>query len=133
MYLSRIKMAPGVVLSTSPFDNVTRTRLTQWRHVIQSVLHSHSKPTQFVDSTCTNAEEISTSSCKNPMVIEWDGHVKTGDKVQFRWGQRTTDSCQTLVRLTGINGHATSQTNRHGAIDFTHWNTNINHNVEIKP
>jgi hypothetical protein len=39
-------MAPGVVLSTNPFDPevpVTRTRLAAWSHMIHSVLHEQNK------------------------------------------------------------------------------------------
>ena len=96
------QMAPGVVLSTSPFSNqgVTRSRILNWPHNMKSILHSRPPLNEKG---------------------EWSGKVHPGDDVGFMWGPSgTTDACGMEVQLMAHNGKGVSQTNRHASSSYSY-------------
>ncbi len=102
------QMAPGVVLSTSPFGEGganSRPRLKAWPRVIQSVLMS--KATRDADRSRGSGDGIVDDDAP-----EWDGAVAPGDTVSFRWGPREAEACEIVTVLTAHNGKAVSQGNR---------------------
>ena len=71
-------MAPGVVLSTNPFDPevpVTRTRLAAWSHMIHSVLHEQNKDYEQLQRNGDNNNKSSNNHTAKSGVGAKDDHA----------------------------------------------------------